>query len=98
MARHIGVLADDSMRGRATPSPQLEQAARYVEGVFRAASLRPAGDSGRFVQRFPVGATGASAPNVIAVLPGGDPALASEYVIVVAHLDHIGGGRAVNGD
>jgi len=29
-------------------------------------------------------------PNVVAVLPGSDPLLAGEYVVYVAHLDHIG--------
>ncbi|MFV1998522.1 MAG: M28 family metallopeptidase, partial [Acidiferrobacterales bacterium] len=29
-------------------------------------------------------------PNVVAVLPGSDPLLASEYVVYTAHLDHIG--------
>ncbi len=29
-------------------------------------------------------------PNVVAVLPGSDPALAGEYVLVTAHLDHNG--------
>ena len=29
-------------------------------------------------------------PNVLAVLPGTDPALANEYVLLMAHLDHIG--------
>lgn len=29
-------------------------------------------------------------PNVVAVLPGSDPLLASEYVAYTAHLDHIG--------
>ncbi|SFS11436.1 M28 family metallopeptidase [Sphingomonas jatrophae] len=29
-------------------------------------------------------------PNVAAVLPGADPKLASEYVVLSAHLDHIG--------
>jgi Zn-dependent M28 family amino/carboxypeptidase len=28
--------------------------------------------------------------NVIAILPGSDPALANEYVLLMAHLDHIG--------
>src|SRR5206468_5309319 len=37
--RHIGVLADDSMLGRATPSPQLEQAASYVADQFRGFGL-----------------------------------------------------------
>jgi Zn-dependent M28 family amino/carboxypeptidase len=31
-----------------------------------------------------------TSPNVIAVLPGSDPALANEYVVLSAHLDHIG--------
>ena len=96
MASHIGALADDSMRGRATPSPEIEQAARYVETVFRAAGLEPAGDSGRFVQRFPI--AGASAPNVAGILRGSDRRLAAEYVLVVAHLDHIGVGVPVDGD
>jgi Zn-dependent M28 family amino/carboxypeptidase len=36
--------------------------------------------------------------NVIARLPGSDPALASEHVIYTAHWDHLGVGAAVNGD
>ena len=31
-----------------------------------------------------------SSPNVVAVLPGSDPLLATEYVVYIAHLDHIG--------
>lgn len=31
-----------------------------------------------------------SSPNVIAVLPGSDPVLKDEYVVVTAHSDHIG--------
>ena len=31
-----------------------------------------------------------SSPNVLAVLPGSDPALANEYVLLMAHLDHVG--------
>jgi Peptidase family M28 len=36
--------------------------------------------------------------NVAGVFEGSDPALASEYVIMSAHLDHVGIGRAVDGD
>ena len=38
------------------------------------------------------------APNVAGLLPGTDPKLKNEYVIMSAHLDHVGVGRAVNGD
>ncbi|WP_232293905.1 M20/M25/M40 family metallo-hydrolase, partial [Stigmatella aurantiaca] len=36
--------------------------------------------------------------NVVGRLPGGDPALAEEAVVLTAHLDHVGFGQPVNGD
>jgi Zn-dependent M28 family amino/carboxypeptidase len=36
--------------------------------------------------------------NVVALLPGSDPALAREHVVLTAHLDHVGVGAEVNGD
>lgn len=36
--------------------------------------------------------------NVLGVLPGSDPQLKNEYIVVTAHLDHLGRGPAVNGD
>jgi len=36
--------------------------------------------------------------NVVALLPGSDPALKKEYVVMSAHLDHVGVGRPVKGD
>lgn len=38
------------------------------------------------------------APNVVAMIPGRDPALRDEYVVLSAHLDHVGVGTPVNGD
>lgn len=37
-------------------------------------------------------------PNVIGILPGRDPRLAGESVVLTAHLDHMGRGPAVDGD
>ena len=39
-----------------------------------------------------------SSPNVVALLPGADPALRSQYVVVSAHLDHLGVGAPIQGD
>lgn len=39
-----------------------------------------------------------SSHNVLAMLPGSDPALAHDYIVVTAHLDHLGIGPAINGD
>jgi Zn-dependent M28 family amino/carboxypeptidase len=36
--------------------------------------------------------------NVIAAWPGTDPALKNEYVVLSAHLDHVGVGEPINGD
>jgi Zn-dependent M28 family amino/carboxypeptidase len=36
--------------------------------------------------------------NVIGILPGSDPHLAGEYLVLSAHLDHLGRGEPVNGD
>jgi hypothetical protein len=99
LGRHIAALAHDSMRGRPTPGPEIERAALYVEDVFRRAGLEPAGD-GAFQQRFPIGGNAdyPTGPNIAALLRGRDPALREEYVAVVAHMDHTGVGRPVDGD
>jgi hypothetical protein len=59
---------------------------------------RPMSDLGMF--RFDVRRTTTpiDASNVVAVLPGGDPARAGQYVAIGAHHDHDGLGVAVNGD
>jgi hypothetical protein len=98
----VFLLAHDSMRGRWTPSPELEQAARWAQARFRELGLRPGGDGGSHLQWYalPEGAGGqggmvdpARAPNVVAILPGGDRNLRREYVVFSAHMDHVGVGR-----
>jgi Zn-dependent M28 family amino/carboxypeptidase len=39
-----------------------------------------------------------ASPNVAAVLPGSDPRLKAEYVVLTAHLDHLGIGEPIDGD
>jgi Zn-dependent M28 family amino/carboxypeptidase len=36
--------------------------------------------------------------NVVAKIPGSDPALKDEYVVLSAHIDHVGIGEPINGD
>jgi len=47
---HVQVLADDSMRGRMTGSPDFLRAAAYVVRRFRAYGLEPAGVGGSYYQ------------------------------------------------
>ena len=87
----IGVLADDSMRGRRTPSPELDEVAEWIGAQFAGMGLEPAGDDGSFVQRYPLpNGEDATAPNVVGILPGSDPDLRDEYVVYSAHMDHVG--------
>jgi hypothetical protein len=54
VAHRVAVLADDSMRGRNTPSPELDAAAQYIAGEFQRFGLTPGGDDGTFLQRYPI--------------------------------------------
>jgi len=40
----------------------------------------------------------APSANVLGMIPGTDPTLRDEYVVIVSHLDHVGVGPEVNGD
>jgi len=50
--RRIGIIADDSMRGRDTPSPELDKVATYIGREYRRLGLKPGGDNGTFIQRY----------------------------------------------
>lgn len=52
--KHIGVIADDSMLGRDTPSRGLDLTAQYVADQFKRFGLRPGGDEGTWFQRYAI--------------------------------------------
>ncbi|WP_348635594.1 M28 family metallopeptidase [Sphingobium sp. Sx8-8] len=64
--------------------------------MIRAQAAKPGGQPRGFALKPMVqldrSSSVATAPsrNVLAVLPGSDPALAKEYVLLMAHLDHLG--------
>jgi hypothetical protein len=91
LREHAGVLADDTLEGRAAGSRGGRAAARYLESRLRETGAQPAGDGGGYVQRFNPGYQ-----NLLAQLPGVDPKLQHEYVIVGAHYDHVGYGSRRN--
>ena len=55
---------------------------------LRTLGLEPAGDGGTYFQPFD------GMRNILALLPGRDPARAGEVVVVGAHYDHVGYGTA----
>ena len=52
----------------------------------------------RFTARIVAARERLTSPNLIAKLPGRDRKLASQYVAISAHLDHLGIGAPINGD
>ena len=88
---HAGLLADDTLEGRAAGSRGGIAAAKYLEKQLKAAGLEPGGDNGTYIQRFSPGYQ-----NIIGILRGSDPKLRDEFIVVGAHYDHVGYGNRQN--
>jgi hypothetical protein len=94
----IRFLSDDRLRGRMTGSPGADSAAAYLARRFAAVGLQQA--AGGWFQTFPIArdlpaaqnahVAGLTGRNVIGLLPGHDPVLRNETIIVGAHYDHLG--------
>lgn len=86
-----------------------EHADKFLQGTGHSiAEILAAADSDKPLPHFPLKVTikakvglvksKAESPNVVGVLEGSDPKLKNEYVVLSAHLDHVGVGKAINGD
>jgi hypothetical protein len=102
-------LASDSAKGRGSATGDEAAAAKYIAGQLKKFGIKPAGDKGGYLQTAsftPRQRNGQVAPraqektttNVVGILRGSDPMLRKEAILLSAHLDHLGVGKAVNGD
>jgi Peptidase family M28/Peptidase family M1 domain/PDZ domain len=99
MKADIEWLAAPEREGRGAGSRGLDAAASYIADRFERLGFAPFSSSAqgndRYFQPFTMtGENGApvSAKNVIAVLPGSNPALSGQALIISAHYDHLGFG------
>jgi aminopeptidase N len=99
MKTDIEWLARPEREGRGAGSRGLDAAANYIAERFEHLGLAPltpgARGDDRYFQPFSMtGENGAplAARNVIAVLPGANPALNGQALIISAHYDHLGFG------
>jgi hypothetical protein len=88
---HIGYLASDQLEGRESGEHGGYLGEMYVEAHFRRLGLEPL--PGQTALRLPF--TLKNFPNktfynVVAVLPGSDPALRDKYLAIGGHMDHAG--------
>lgn len=78
--------------GRAPGTPGDIAARAYVENRLKCLGVSPGGDASTYFQKF-TDSDDTDSANVVGMIPGSDPAVASQVVIVSAHLDHLGGAR-----
>lgn len=86
-----------------------DRAGKWLAGSGHTlAELLALADQGKPLPRFPLVPTlrvktkvirrPIESQNIVAVYPGSDPALKNEYVVLSAHLDHVGVGEPIKGD
>lgn len=104
--RHPALADDHGELFTATFNPA--QADKLFEGTGHTiAEILALADAQKPLPRFALGksihatvtteTSQVTSPNIAAVLPGSDPLLKSQYVVVSAHLDHLGVGEPIHG-
>lgn len=111
MHADMAFLADDELQGRGSGSRDEHLAAAFAASLFESFGLEPGGDQGTFLQKAAlpppqaqkndVQKTDAAKDetwNAIGILRGSDSKTHEEAILLAAHIDHLGIGKAVNGD
>ncbi len=88
---HVNFLAGDILEGREAGSRGGHAAGKYIVDHLQEIGLQPAGVDGTYFQAFR-----GNQRNILAILPGSDPQLKDEYLLVGAHYDHVGYGKKSN--
>ncbi|MEN1681263.1 MAG: M28 family peptidase [Planctomycetota bacterium] len=88
---HIEVLASDAYEGRQAGRRGGRAAAEYLAGQLKRLEIAGGARGGGYFQPFYGGRR-----NVLAVIPGADPELRDEWIVVGAHYDHVGYGDRRN--
>ena len=96
MLADITHLASEVFKGRELGTPELDAAAEYIAQHFQQAGLLPGGDDDSYFQIWQqdVGAPKGTITlrNVIGIMPGANPELAGQSLVIGAHYDHLGMG------
>ena len=91
MFQTVDVLAGPKFEGREAGSTGGHAAGDYLVEQLRKLPLTPAGEKQGYFQPF-----GNNYRNILALLPGSDPLLKDQTIVVGAHYDHLGHGNPRN--
>jgi len=95
-------LTSKELEGRMSGMTGNRTAANYLIGWMQKNGVSPT-KTGSYFQKFPVNRvnefkekSSGESSNVIGVIPGNDPQLKDEYLVIGAHFDHIGYGPSMS--
>lgn len=96
----VETLAGDAMKGRMEGTEGAAKAATWLADQFAHIGLAPVPGAEGYFQPFSFEHNGKTikARNVIGMIPGSDPALKDEWIMITAHYDHIGEKKDGEGD
>ena len=95
LSETVKALTQPRLKGRELGTPELDEVADDLASKFREAGLQPGGDvSGSYFQTWTADLGSVKGrktlKNVVGILPGQNPNLAGQLVVVSAHYDHLG--------
>ena len=85
--KHVRFLAQPELNGRSPMSGGSLRARRHIVETFERLGLQPWKDERGFTQSIRFGA------NVVGILPGKDPQMSGQIILLSAHYDHVGDGK-----
>jgi hypothetical protein len=90
LENHVFTLASDSLLGRGFGTPQGSMAATYIASQMEKAGIEALNGSYFHPFNHRQGILNITGTNVAGIIPGNDPRLKHEYIVLGAHFDHLG--------
>ncbi len=87
--QHVETLASDTFEGRHIGTRGGHAASIYIAQQLRKCDLQSCVSAATYFQEF-----GNEGRNILGLLPGSDPELKKEFILIGAHYDHVGYGNA----
>ncbi|GHB50659.1 M28 family metallopeptidase [Mongoliitalea lutea] len=91
LEQHVEVLASDSLEGRGLGTEGHYKAFQYILSQMKAIGLEPF-EGNSYVHEFFYKAqlVHVNGKNIVGIIPGFDPQLKDEVIVIGAHYDHVG--------
>ena len=90
LEKHVNTLASDALLGRGFGTPQGKLAAEYIAQQMENAGIAPLHGSYLHPFNHREGILNIPGVNVAGIIPGNDPLLKEEFIVLGAHFDHLG--------